>query len=131
MKRSAILLFAFSFAVWCAFVMAQNSSEQSPSANSGIEGVILIGPTHGGPVRSGVPNSKPLPNTKFIVATEKGEVASFTTDEGGRFRVVVSPGHYKVSMAAGSKIGFHGPFEVDVGANQMTKVQWQCDSGMR
>jgi hypothetical protein len=28
-------------------------------------------------------------------------------------------------------IGHYGPFEVDVVADRMTKVEWRCDSGMR
>jgi hypothetical protein len=28
-------------------------------------------------------------------------------------------------------IGRYGPFDVDVAAGQMTKVEWQCDTGMR
>lgn len=28
-------------------------------------------------------------------------------------------------------VGHYGPFEVDVTAGQMKKVQWKCDTGMQ
>jgi hypothetical protein len=109
------------------------SSGQTPSgAQTGIEGIITISPTQAGPVRADSPSSKPLANATFAVENEKGEVASFTTDDQGHFRTLVSPGHYKVSMKGRkSSIGRFGPFEVDVAAGKITKVEWQCDSGIR
>src|ERR1044072_3149099 len=62
------------------------SAEQTPSETaSGIEGVISISPVRAGPVRADDPISKPLPNTSFAVENQSGEVASFTTDNEGRF----------------------------------------------
>jgi len=106
---------------------------QTPSgAETGIEGIITITPTQAGPVRDDIPASRPLANANFAVENEKGEVASFTTDDQGHFRSSVPPGHYKVSMKGRkSTIGRFGPFEVDVVAGKMTNVQWQCDSGIR
>src|ERR1700681_353430 len=109
------------------------SSGQTPSeAQTGIEGIITISPTQAGPVRDDSAGSKPLANATFAVENEKGEVASFTTDDQGHFRTSVPPGHYKVSMKGRkSSIGRFGPFEVDVAAGKITKVEWQCDSGIR
>ena len=101
-------------------------------SETGIEGVITIDPTRPGPVRADAPSSRPLANSTFVVENQKGETTSFTTDDQGRFRMPLAPGHYKVSLKGRtSSIGRYGPFEVDVVAGQMTKVQWQCDSGMR
>ena len=102
-------------------------------AQSGIEGVITVSPWHPGPVRADEPASKPLASATFVVQTEANVIASeFTTDAQGRFRVSLPPGHYKVSLK-GKKRGVskYGPFEVDVAAERVTSVQWQCDSGMR
>ena len=109
------------------------SAEQTPSGTaSGIEGVISISPVKAGPVRADAPISKPLPNATFGVENQSGEVASFTTDSEGRFRVSLTPGHYKVSLKGRtSSIGRYGPFEAEVRAGQITKVEWQCDSGIR
>jgi Carboxypeptidase regulatory-like domain len=83
-------------------------------------------------VRADAPSSQPLANATFVVENQKEEVASFTTDGQGRFRTPLAPGHYKISLKGKrSGVGKYGPFEVDVVAGQMTKVQWKCDSGIR
>jgi hypothetical protein len=106
---------------------------QTPSAaETGIEGVIVISPTKPGPIRADAPGSQPLANVTFVVENEKGEVASFTTDDQGHFRISVAPGYYKVSIKGRkSSIGHFGPFEADVVSGKMTRVQWECDSGIR
>jgi hypothetical protein len=107
--------------------------QRQSGSGTGIEGVITFGPTQGGPIRADTPSSNPLANATFVVETEKGaEVASFTTDDQGRFRVPLTPGHYTVSKE-GKKhgIGHYGPFDVDVVAGRMTNVQWECDTGIR
>ena len=106
---------------------------QTPSrAETGIEGVITISPARPGPIRADAPSSLPLANTAFVVENQNGEMASFTTDDQGRFRTLLAPGHYKVSIK-GKRLGIgrYGPFEVDVAAGKMTKVEWECDSGIR
>ena len=110
------------------------SAGQTPSGSgTGIEGVITISPTQPGPIRADTPSSKPLANATFVVENEKGaEVASFTTDDQGRFRVPVTPGHYTVSKEGKKRgVGHYGPFDVDVLAGQMTRVEWECDTGIR
>jgi hypothetical protein len=126
--RLNVLPITLIFVVMTAFVSAQTPS----AGETGIEGVITISPVKAGPIRADSPDSLPVANTAFVVENEKGEVASFATDEQGRFRTLVPPGHYKVSMK-GRKggIGKFGPFEVDVVAGKMTNVQWDCDSGIR
>ena len=64
----------------------------------------------------------PVPTTRqhrFRGGDQKGEIASFTTDDEARFRVSLVPGHYKVSLKGRtSSIGRYGPFEVDVVAGK-------------
>jgi Prealbumin-like fold domain len=111
---------------------ASVSAGQPPSsAETGIEGVITISPTQPGPIRADTPGSQPLANTAFVVENENSEVASFTTDDKGRFRISLPPGHYKVSRGKKHGIGHFGPFEVDVVPGKMASVQWECDSGIR
>jgi hypothetical protein len=109
------------------------STGQTPSGGeSGIEGVISVSPARPGPVRVDEAGSVPLANATFVIENDSREIASFTTDDKGHFRAAVPPGHYKVSLKGRkSSIGRFGPFEVDVVAGKMTKVQWECDSGMR
>src|SRR6266513_2912270 len=105
-----------------------SSGQTQSGSGTGIEGVITFGPTQGGPIRPDVPGSKPLANAMFVVENEKGaEVALFTTDDQGRFRVPLASGHYTVSKEGKKRgIGHFGPFPVDVLAGQMTKVTWEC-----
>jgi hypothetical protein len=114
----------------CCFLLAGTLAASDP--RTGIEGVITAGPVHGGPSRIGVPDSRPLANTPFVVANEKRVVSSFSTDDQGHFTVSLEPGHYTVSLKdKKSGIGRYGPFDVDVVAGQTTKVEWRCDTGMR
>ena len=108
------------------------TGQTASGAESGIEGIIVISPARPGPVRADEPGSVPLANATFAVENNDGEVASFTTDDQGRFRMSLPPGHYKVSLKGRkSAIGRFGPFEVDVTSGQITRVHWECDSGIR
>lgn len=100
---------------------------------TGIEGRITISPTHPGPIRvNEESSSKPLPNTTFVVTSDKGGSAEFTTDDQGHFKVLLEPGHYTVTKKGqAGGIGRYGPFDALVVAGQMTRLEWQCDSGMR
>jgi hypothetical protein len=116
--------------IMLSFSLAQ--TQPRPDTQTGVEGVITVSPVRGGPARLGVPNSRPLTNTDFVVQNDKGPVTSFTTDDQGQFRVSLAPGHYTVSIKERKgSIGRYGPFDVDVVAGQVTKVEWQCDTGMR
>lgn len=107
-------------------------AEPSPNPESGIEGVITIGPIHGGPMREGEPNSRPFPNAAFVVRRGTAEVASFETDADGKYRVALPPGQYEVlARNQTSKIGHWGPFPVDISAGKWTRADFTCDSGMR
>ena len=108
------------------------STGQTPAAGeSGIEGVITITPAKPGPTRVGAA-SAPLPKATFAVGKNDGEVTSFITDEQGRFRISLPPGHYKIFLKGRTTgIGRFGPFEADVAPGKMTNVQWECDSGIR
>jgi len=124
-----ILLF---FIMFSGLSSAQTQPAPTAGPGTGIEGVITLGPTHGGPARVGVPDSKPFANATFVVEIKEGVVTSFATNDQGRFRISLAPGHYSVSLRDKKpKIGRYGPFDVDVVAGQMTKVAWGCDSGRR
>jgi hypothetical protein len=127
-------LLASTLLLLLSFCFGQTPTMRAAETGTGIEGVIFMGPIHGGPIRQGMPDSKPLPNIKFNVQ-RKGEetpVASFSTDGEGKFHVSLAPGKYTVIREGGKRgIGSYGPFEVEVAAGKMTPVEWHCDSGMR
>ena len=108
------------------------TGQTSSGGESGIEGIITVSPARPGPIRADEAGSVPLANATFVVENNNGEVASFTTNHEGRFRAALPPGHYRVSLKGRkSTIGRFGPFEVDVAPGKITKVQWECDSGIR
>jgi hypothetical protein len=107
-KRAIMLALLFTFS---CFLSGQTLFEST----AGISGVIA--------------SPEPLLNVPFNVVKEKAVVASFTTDEQGRFRVSVAPGHYTVSQPEKNEIRRCGPWEADVVAGQMTKVEWYCEMG--
>ena len=128
MVRSRNLLTIF----WLIAMAVCASTGQTPSGGeSGIDGIIAISPAKPGPTRIGA-GSMPLANATFAVENNNAEVASFTTDDKGHFRVALAPGHYKVTLKGRkTSIGHFGPFEVEVVSGKMTNVQWECDSGIR
>jgi hypothetical protein len=125
-------IFVALLALFSRFGLAETPVTPKAEPGTGLEGVISVGPIHGGPSRLGEPDSKPLANAEFVVLKENSTVASFKTDDQGRFRISLPSGHYTISRKDWKeKIGGYGPFEVDVAAGQIKTVQWSCDSGMR
>jgi hypothetical protein len=107
------------------------NAQTSPIA-TGIEGVISIGPTHGGPIHEGESASAPLANFDFVVVATEGEVAAFTTDSSGHFRIPLAPGRYSIkAKKPKNRYPRCGPFDVEVTATGFRNVTWECDTGMR
>ena len=130
MNQRAYLFMLVALGV--CLIAAEKGPTDKRVFTTGIEGVITEGPIHGGPSRADVPDSRPLTNTEFIVKQKESTVTSFKTDSAGRFRIPLEAGHYAVSKKVRKgHIGNYGPFEVDVVAGKVTKVQWECDTGMR
>jgi hypothetical protein len=125
-------IFVVLLTLFSRFVWADTESTPKPEPETRLEGVISVGPVQGGPSRQGVPDSRPLANIEFLVAKESSTVASFKTDDQGRFRISLPPGHYTISRKDWkASVGSYGPFEVDVAAGQIKRVQWNCDTGIR
>jgi len=133
MKRNNLLLPCSLLVLFFALALfSQANAGSDSSAKSGMEGTILISPVMPGPTREGMSDSRPLPNTEFVVRQGDQTITSFTTDDAGNFRVSLPPGHYQVTRKEGNRgAGFFGPFDVDVAAGKMKSVQWKCDSGIR
>ena len=119
-------------ALLIASARAALGGEPAAALPTGIEGMISIGPIHGGPIRAGEADSAPLVKATFDVSSSGGIVASFETDDTGHFRLALAPGHYSIQRrGAKKKVGSCGPFEVEVPADSFKKIRWDCDTGMR
>ena len=131
-KQQSLELFLTLIALFCCVARAETQPTPPPEPGTGLEGSISLHNISGGPVRQGVPDSKPLANTAFVVKKGDLTIASFTTDDQGRFRISLPSGHYSVSKKDWkSRVGFFGPFEVEIVAGQTKNVQWNCDTGMQ
>ena len=126
-SRSTSCLVALLIAVIVPMATAQTPTPGS----SGIEGVIMVSPNRPGPIRKDQPSAGPAANVRFVVKKGDAQVASFTTDAEGGFRVLLPPGTYTVLREdPGARIG-RWRFEAEVKPGEVTKVQWVGDSGMR
>ena len=131
-KQQSLELFLTLIALFCCVARAETQPTPPPEPGTGLEGSISLHNISGGPVRQGVPDSKPLANTTFVVKKGDLTIASFTTDDQGRFRISLPPGHYSISKKDWkSRVVFFGPFEVEIAAGQTKKVRWNCDTGMQ
>ena len=131
-KPYFLSLLAVFLASFSRVVFAETPSTPKSEPGSGLEGVILVGPIQGGPTRQGVPDSRPLANTEFLVVKENSIVASFKTNDQGWFQISLPAGHYTISRKDWkASIGSYGPFEVEIAAGRFKKVQWDCDTGLR
>src|ERR1700730_5281294 len=83
--------------LFSCFSSAETQPTPAPETGTGLGGGIAVSPIQGGPSRADLPDSGPLANVAFVVENERGTVTSFTTDDQGRFRMSVAPGHYTVS----------------------------------
>ena len=131
-KEQALPLFLILLSLVSCLAQAEAPPTPSSAPDSGLEGSVSLHTIQGGPVKLGVPDSKPLADTTFVVKKDDRTVTSFTTDKQGNFRVSLPPGHYSISKKDwSSRVGFYGPFSVDVMAGQFKKVQLNCDTGMQ
>jgi hypothetical protein len=131
-KQQLLELLPIVFPLLICVARAETQSMPSPEAGTGLEGSISLHGISGGPVKQGVPDSKPLANTTFVVKKGDLTITSFATDDQGRFRISLPSGHYTVSKKDwNSRVGFYGPFTVDITAGQIKKVQWNCETGMQ
>lgn len=131
-KLCLFQILVVSLALSSRVAPGQSPSAPKPEPETGVVGVISAGPVQGGPSREGIPDSRPLANTEFRVVQENKTVASFQTDDQGRFKISLPPGHYTISRKDwNNSIGKYGPFEVEVAAGQMKRVHWDCDTGIR
>jgi hypothetical protein len=78
------------------------------------------------------PNAAPRASVDLEIKKGNEIVASTKTDDQGRFRISLPPGHYTISLKnAKHTKGRFGPFEVDVIAGKFTQVRWTCESALR
>ena len=105
------------------------------SNNSGVSGIVLLGPTC--PVERIPPDptcaDKPY-STKLVVTTsdQSRVITEFTSDANGKFSVVLAPGEYAIRNAVTANIlPYCGHDKFKVEANTFTNITVSCDTGIR
>lgn len=114
-------------------VACPNGGEPAGDLSSGIEGIVLIGPTC--PVeQQGSPcPDRPVAATITITRINGAVVKRATSSDDGRFRVSLEPGRYFVSARPldESAPGGESPVVVEVLSDAFTEVEITIDSGIR
>ncbi|MHB1483797.1 MAG: hypothetical protein ACYCYI_03950 [Saccharofermentanales bacterium] len=115
-------------------ISSSQSSEISESQNSGIEGVVLIGPLHPVEQISQI-NEAPYPDAIIIIRnkTSGEEIKRSFVDENGYFKIPLLPGDYILDAKnkTGSVMPISKPIDVTVLSNEFTHITVRFDSGIR
>ena len=115
----------------CLFLPSTRMTAEA-APGTGIEGSVRVSPIHGGPARTGEPDSAPVANATLAIETAAGTIKTITTDEKGYFKVELPRGRYAIRA---EKIGMRGRGcamnDIDVTAGSFKQVKLDCDTGMR
>ena len=113
--------------------IAADCGGTTSTPNSGVEGVVTIGPVC--PVeRIDTPcPDQPYQATIVVKDSNGDEVARTESGEDGRYRVSLAPGTYTLAPQSGSNSGIPHASEqqVEVRADAYTEVDIAFDSGIR
>ncbi|MFZ1707381.1 MAG: carboxypeptidase-like regulatory domain-containing protein [Anaerolineae bacterium] len=100
--------------------------------DSGIEGLVTISPTCGGPVRPGQDCTAPYQASITVLDQADRVVSQVSSDAEGRFRLALPPGNYTLRPEKPAKgIARAADVSVTVVAGQVTTVEITYDSGLR
>lgn len=108
------------------------STDQGATNDSGFYGSASTGPTCVGAVRPGQKCSNPYSKTIVVRNdTDLKEVAKFTPDANGNFRVSIKPGTYQLVTISDANRQKARSTQVVVTDHNFTLVQFNLDTGMR
>ena len=103
--------------------------------DSGVSGLVTIGPTCPGPVR--IPHDprcrdRPYQTTLRIVRRRSHTfVKRFSSRSDGRYRVHLVPGRYLIEQAKAARLPSLAPLAVTVRKHSFTRLTIPFDSGIR
>jgi hypothetical protein len=104
----------------------------APTLSSGVEGIVLLGPTCPVQVAGASPCLTPYAALLVIVDSNGNKVASISSGPDGHFRVPLAPGDYVIQPASGQGgIPSGTPVAFSVVADTYVDVEVDYDSGIR
>jgi hypothetical protein len=112
---------------------ACSGGDASEPQDSGVEGVVLIGPTCGVESLPPDPACADRPLARGIVrARRDGRLAGETrTDARGRFRLHLAPGRYQLYTSGGIVPFAAAVASARVTSHRFTRLELHVDSGIR
>jgi hypothetical protein len=119
----------FIFLLFVLFVTA--CSQTSQPLDSGIEGLVTIGPMC--PVmQEDVPcPDQPYQATLTVLTVNGEKITQFQTDENGRFRVELAAGDYILHPESPNGLPFAADMPFKVNEHKFTQLEIIYDSGIR
>jgi hypothetical protein len=121
----------FQFITGVLILLIATCSAQPASADSGIEGNVLIGPNCPVVQQGQDCPDKPYQATLTINNSDGRMVAQVKTDEMGHFKIPLDPGEYILHPETPNMIPFAGEQIFTITAGKFTKVTITYDSGIR
>jgi hypothetical protein len=127
MRRMRAITILFLFLVACA------GRGPSSSGDSGIRGIVLLGPTCPVETLESPCPDRPLADVEIRVLRGSDVVATVRSDGEGRFAVALDPGRYEVqAVVEGGGPGMSAkPVDVVVTNGVFNDVNVPVDSGIR
>lgn len=121
-----------STALSLVLVLAACADGAASSADSGVRGVVLLGPTCPVVTEESPCPDQPLAGTEIQIF-QNDVVATVRSGDDGRFEVGLDPGHYvlQATVGAGGPGMFAKPVDVDVSPNAWIDVTVTVDTGIR
>lgn len=108
---------------------ATSPSQATQATKTGITGVVIqIG--HAGPTRAGEPTQYYKGPLEVMRSTDKSLAATATSDENGRFTVLLPQGEYFITQSNRRYSRIHSP-DITVEEGKLTEVKIYADNGMR
>ena len=119
----------------CIAVMlavASTAATRGDESDTGLLGVVLMGPVIPGPVAAGQADEAPF-SAGFSVLDADGKVAHFKSSEDGNFKIALPPGEYTIVPDASAPIPYPRRQQkiVTVPATGYLEVTLRFDTGMR
>jgi hypothetical protein len=114
------------------FILFLTACLQTPQPlDSGIEGVVRIGPMCPVMQLNNPCPDQPYQATLTVLTTSGRKVTRFQTDEQGRFRVDLAPGDYVLHPESRNSLPFAADIPFTVAQHKFTQLEISYDSGIR
>jgi hypothetical protein len=116
-----------------AGLIACGGGAAAPASESGIDGLVLIGPTCPVEQVGQDCDDKPYVGEVRIIDVSSGEVvATARSGDDGKFRVALAPGSYRLEpVASANGLPYGKPIDVVIRPQTYEQVTVSFDSGIR